>query len=391
MSDLGRNDPCLCGSGKKYKNCCLRRHEQEDRWSAEVVQAVTVAVDWLSEHHEEELDAAIDEGFFGGLEDVTSEELSEAMEPDDADVVWDNAYEWVLAETVLEDDDGSYRLVDLVLGEGGPALTPEQRRALEEMATRPLSLYRVVTARPGGPVEVEDLLAEGGGKLQLWEQEWDQEVEGEVLGLRLLPRGEGWLASGAIYYFPGELAKLMVEGLGEELAAEDDEQGRRDLRGSRIAANWLAALVLSVFAEEEGDGAEIYQVHDWDALRAALVAQPDVEELPDDAWVRYEQNEGEERRPQLYLSRFEDELELIGADEGIGAAREWLEGLAGDTVTYLEPEDDEDDEDDEDEDEDDDDFDDDDDDFDDDDFDEDDDDDDDDFEGGKNNGSRPQA
>jgi hypothetical protein len=25
MSKLGRNDLCPCGSGKKYKNCCLRR------------------------------------------------------------------------------------------------------------------------------------------------------------------------------------------------------------------------------------------------------------------------------------------------------------------------------------------------------------------------------
>jgi preprotein translocase subunit SecA len=23
---LGRNDPCSCGSGKKYKNCCMRKH-----------------------------------------------------------------------------------------------------------------------------------------------------------------------------------------------------------------------------------------------------------------------------------------------------------------------------------------------------------------------------
>ena len=22
MSDIGRNDPCPCGSGKKYKKCC---------------------------------------------------------------------------------------------------------------------------------------------------------------------------------------------------------------------------------------------------------------------------------------------------------------------------------------------------------------------------------
>ena len=23
MPKLGRNDPCICGSGKKYKKCCL--------------------------------------------------------------------------------------------------------------------------------------------------------------------------------------------------------------------------------------------------------------------------------------------------------------------------------------------------------------------------------
>ena len=25
---IGRNDPCPCGSGKKYKKCCLPRHEE---------------------------------------------------------------------------------------------------------------------------------------------------------------------------------------------------------------------------------------------------------------------------------------------------------------------------------------------------------------------------
>ncbi len=27
MSKIGRNDPCPCGSGKKYKRCCLHQHE----------------------------------------------------------------------------------------------------------------------------------------------------------------------------------------------------------------------------------------------------------------------------------------------------------------------------------------------------------------------------
>lgn len=30
----GRNDPCPCGSGKKYKKCCLSLDESERRASA---------------------------------------------------------------------------------------------------------------------------------------------------------------------------------------------------------------------------------------------------------------------------------------------------------------------------------------------------------------------
>lgn len=26
MSQVGRNDPCPCGSGKKYKACCMKDH-----------------------------------------------------------------------------------------------------------------------------------------------------------------------------------------------------------------------------------------------------------------------------------------------------------------------------------------------------------------------------
>jgi tetratricopeptide (TPR) repeat protein len=35
MEKTGRNDPCPCGSGKKYKKCCLPKHEAEERHRAE--------------------------------------------------------------------------------------------------------------------------------------------------------------------------------------------------------------------------------------------------------------------------------------------------------------------------------------------------------------------
>ena len=33
MSEIGRNDPCPCNSGKKYKKCCLIKQQQTDVWA----------------------------------------------------------------------------------------------------------------------------------------------------------------------------------------------------------------------------------------------------------------------------------------------------------------------------------------------------------------------
>ncbi len=37
--DVGRNDPCPCGSGKKYKYCCLRKNQQRRRQRGRTVSA----------------------------------------------------------------------------------------------------------------------------------------------------------------------------------------------------------------------------------------------------------------------------------------------------------------------------------------------------------------
>ena len=53
MAKIGRNDRCPCGSGKKYKQCCLAKDEAAER--ATRVQPGTVAAaqtaDHLPHHH----------------------------------------------------------------------------------------------------------------------------------------------------------------------------------------------------------------------------------------------------------------------------------------------------------------------------------------------------
>jgi len=42
MSKQGRNDPCPCGSGKKYKRCCLDQNKAGERSSAPPVNYIPV-------------------------------------------------------------------------------------------------------------------------------------------------------------------------------------------------------------------------------------------------------------------------------------------------------------------------------------------------------------
>jgi hypothetical protein len=39
MMKTGRNNPCFCGSGKKYKNCCLSK--DKDQFSVNSNQHIT--------------------------------------------------------------------------------------------------------------------------------------------------------------------------------------------------------------------------------------------------------------------------------------------------------------------------------------------------------------
>jgi len=136
----GRNDPCPCGSGRKYKHCCLGRgtptvrYTQDDRGSALAKLEAFVAEELGPED-----DAAWDsffERWHGGLErlDEQWEELSDA------------AYDmWFYLDYPLED---GRHAVDLFL-EARPTLTMGERRYLELLREATVRIYDVVDAVPG--------------------------------------------------------------------------------------------------------------------------------------------------------------------------------------------------------------------------------------------------
>ena len=44
VSRVGRNDPCPCGSGRKYNQCCAHKQERMSRVSQVAIVGVIVAI-----------------------------------------------------------------------------------------------------------------------------------------------------------------------------------------------------------------------------------------------------------------------------------------------------------------------------------------------------------
>ncbi len=59
MAELGRNEPCHCGSGKKYKKCCLAKDTDEARIAHAAAEAEREA-DTIEQDAEENVSAVAD-------------------------------------------------------------------------------------------------------------------------------------------------------------------------------------------------------------------------------------------------------------------------------------------------------------------------------------------
>ncbi len=60
MSKIGRNDPCPCGSGKKYKKCCLMKTYTEIGKEESISKRITKDIlRVLNENLREHLDDAL--------------------------------------------------------------------------------------------------------------------------------------------------------------------------------------------------------------------------------------------------------------------------------------------------------------------------------------------
>ena len=186
MPKVGRNDPCPCGSGKKYKNC----HGRIER-----DQQALARTSWRE--FEDLADAFLQ---FTRVRPELVIELESAMT-----LFWNGDYgpaalgalseldqyrflDWFAFDYPIDRD--KRRLIDVFAQERGPLLSEAKRTMLDGWTKTPLSLFRVLEAVPGRSVLVEDLLL--GGEQRATEAMLSAHAkEGDLVLGRLLPAPQG--------------------------------------------------------------------------------------------------------------------------------------------------------------------------------------------------------
>lgn len=349
MVKTGRNDPCPCGSGKKFKKCCLGKEKHEAGPQSQESIAPGIAVGWLFDKHPARLKEAIEEGFMGSIDPEDRERVAD-LSPDQSNMLQIHICEWLIASARLNMGKQKIPAMELVLGKGGAPLTTAQRTYLREMAERCLSIYEIEESVPGRGLHIRDLLRPKDDLTWVVERTGSQTLQRwDIIGARMIQVGEECQFSGALYALNRETAFVMAEELREEVKARRSKSSQWELREiieRAIIDDWLTRLLIPFkpvimdlsTGEPMMPATDHYRVRDWTRLGQALRDQDDVEGDREEGWTRFEELEDSELRRSLASidTSGEDRINVLcrslkRADE----IRLWLESIAGDAIEHL--------------------------------------------------------
>jgi len=266
--EVGRNEPCPCGSGAKAKRCCLPRTEALRRQVAAVEDLVMELADQSWERCPSCYDRAFAELFEGGsdLFGHATARLRDRLE----------AALWIVCEGEL--------------CEGPPPLHRHLSASAEDAATSALSasqirVWRLEHLREAGLIEARCALGGSRAELETVRPPTGEAAPGRILVARSVPRPDGRFALLGHPPVVEEEAHADFERLLEEVgsgSAEPAEVGRHHgLILLRAAWCWMEEREHTIEGEQVADRHLAFSLGDAPAAVTALEADPEVERSGD--------------------------------------------------------------------------------------------------------------
>lgn len=346
---IGRNDPCPCGSGKKYKQCCALASPVGTVVKQGHDGAIERAVAWLNTHHRKAVSRAIDIMLFEGL----SEDDQDKINALDNETTWQgieiNAMEWLLAEGMIQVKNVEKRVVDVLLDMGGPLFTIEQRQWIQQLSEQPMRLYDVTDVIPNQQMTLCDALDTTAAPIIVKERTGSQaSLIGSLIGARLMLVDDHYELSGAVYPFSRFMGATVLNIIHKDAALSAQHPIDQQVFISfMIRRKWLEQFIKPVQMPAMMDAqsgnpllfiTDHYRVKDWDALSQILASKKEIEGDRIGGWSRLKKYpDGLTRSTSsINMSNSPNKIELFHktqaeADKG----RKWFDKLAGDCVEFA--------------------------------------------------------
>jgi hypothetical protein len=214
MSKFGRNDPCPCGSGKKYKKCCLSKTYtevgKEDSIRGRLVEDL---LRFFKNNYEDRLEDA--EFLF--WDDFVPEEYLEGIA---LDVAHQNFWEWIVFDHMI-DVDNDKTLIDLYI-ENYKTLSLDEHKVLTMMKNSVISLYEVQEVFPEKGLLLKDLLM--GEEYDVREKSATRSVrKWDIFASRLLLVDGQYIMSGSVYSYHMKNKKEILDDIQAEFEDYKEE------------------------------------------------------------------------------------------------------------------------------------------------------------------------
>lgn len=242
MNKPGRNDPCYCGSGKKYKQCHLREDQEKERERrAEADAAHFLRLDVPAFAREEQFAADFDRALPIYWNEYYDAENAGQMSEFEALRFLD----WFVFDFTLED---GRRILDIYQEEHAEDLQPHQKELLDSWMTAPPAGAYQLNDYEGKVLQLQDFLT--GEAYEVFESSGKGNVDiGDVILARLVPVFGQLEFSSPAAFLPKEETGGLKEKLEEAQKADAEEHPKATTEEFMRRNNHL--LVHHALAEAE--------------------------------------------------------------------------------------------------------------------------------------------
>jgi len=280
MSKIGRNDPCPCGSGKKYKKCCLEKDKAQRRYNDAKQNLLSKLVDFFHEDR-----------FIEQADELTANYIA-IIGVDDAEELVEDEYVQFLNVGLFDAPmEGNKRLVEIFYEEEGEHLPPQEREILENMLDMTIGIYEVQAYEQGKGFLVENLMEKERFHVVVDEEGMQVIKKWDIVIARISKIGYENQIVGAAVVLPNETKNQLLEFVYAWLADYRKDNKKASIK--EFLRNCAMEVLASakdvsylrrqnrVIVNRDGDRVEMcsarYSINNISFIKQALESHPNIQ------------------------------------------------------------------------------------------------------------------